>query len=110
MYAISFRCSEHGKDLPLRRSGSCPIYIIYIFPDDPADNRRWLGIMDLGDGKPVDKPVHNHAQPSAHKVFTKVKEDIEVHVIKNPTSKPKEISKGKKKPQFLLANRAMLDD
>ena len=85
-------CSQHPQ-IPLERSGECPVDFIYIWPENIIDNRRWLtGIVRCGDLQVAD--LHNHPHHKESKIPVKVDSDIRRAVLENPHLKPSEVLTG----------------
>lgn len=86
-------CLSHSATAPLKSSGKCPAYFIYIRPFLEDDNRRWLGIASACPSTAGD-PSHNHPEPIESKLDSSVKEDISKAVRENPSYTTDDFSKG----------------
>ena len=92
-YVVSTRetkpCPDHpGKKL--NRTECCPVEFVYIKPQDPDDNRRWLTGLVRGPQSDA-QSLHNHPIHGDTKIPGKIDADIRRAIISNPQLKTKDI-------------------
>ena len=85
-------CPKHN--IPLERSGECPVHFVYLHPANSQDGRRWFGGIVRCQKVPL-KNFHNHRIHSATKIAQCVRERISNAVLTNPALTPTDISCGK---------------
>ena len=77
------RCPEHSED-KLVHSDACPVEIVYIWPEDSSDNRRWMTGFVRTVNSPDAENLHTHPLPGPSKIPSKVDADIRRAVASNP--------------------------
>ena len=88
------RCPNHPED-KLVHSSSCPVEIVYIWPEDLTDNRRWITGYVRVAGDKNSENLHNHPLNAPSKIPAKVDADIRRAVSANPHLKTTDIVIGK---------------
>ena len=90
------KCPNH-PEAEMKPSGSCPVYIVYVYPKDYTENsERWVtGITKDRLLNKTSNNLHNHPLPQPSKVPTLVKESVTQAVRSNPTLTPSQLNLGK---------------
>ena len=85
-------CSHHKS--PLSKTSSCPVELVYIYPEDSNDNCRRIGGLIRCPKESVEN-LHNHPMPPPSAIAQCIKKKISTAVQLNPTLKPSDIACGK---------------
>ena len=85
-------CCQHSN-VPLQRTGECPVVFIYIWPENESDNRRWLTGIVRSSSLQADN-FHNHPLHSEAKIPAKVDSDLRRALIENPHLKTSDLIVG----------------
>eukprot|EP00112_Aurelia_sp_Birch-Aquarium-sp1_P022077 Seg6109.1 transcript_id=Seg6109.1/GoldUCD/mRNA.D3Y31 product="hypothetical protein" protein_id=Seg6109.1/GoldUCD/D3Y31 len=82
------KCIQH-EDAVLVDTGKCPGTLVYVYPSNDEDYRRWLGFFSRDE-----TAVHNHHCPSQNKAGSKLEEMIKECMERDPTKTAADIHKG----------------
>ena len=85
-------CCQH-PNVPLQRTGECPVVFIYVWPENESDNRRWLTGIVRSSSLQADN-FHNHPLHSEAKIPAKVDSDLRRALIENPHLKTSDLIVG----------------
>ena len=85
-------CSHHKK--PLSKTSSCPVELVYIYPEDGNDNCQWIGGLIRCPKESVENR-HNHPMPPPSAIAQCIREKNSTAVQLNPTLKLSDIACGK---------------
>ena len=87
-------CKTHTQQ-KLVRSESCPVELVYIYPQHfDKDHRRWIGGI-VRNQKGVTDNLHNHKLHGPFKICDLVRDKIGEAVHANVSLTPTDISRGK---------------
>lgn len=90
------KCSIHPSST-LTASGSCPVYVVYVYPADYQHNHeRWIaGVTKDYHFSTSTSNLHNHTLPPAHKMPSIVEKAVNQAVRNNPGLTPSQMDLGK---------------
>ena len=89
------KCPNHPT-AEMTPSGSCPVYIVYVYPQNHVENgERWItGITKDGMFNTARNNLHNHPLPKPSKVPDIVHEPVKHAVRCNPSITPGQLNLG----------------
>ena len=89
------KCPNHPT-AEMTPSGSCPVYIVYVYPQNHVENgERWItGITKDGMFNTARNNLHNHPLPKPSKVPDIVHESVKHAVRCNPSITPGQLNLG----------------
>ena len=91
--SIRNTCPDHPR-APLTKLSNCDVEFVYVCPENPLDNRRWIGGLLRNHNFLAQKNLHSHGTISSHKIPQKIRIDVTSAIQSNPTLKTSEISCG----------------
>ena len=85
-------------------SGSCPVYVVYVYPQNHVENdERWItGITKDGVFNTTRNNLHNHPLPKPSKVPDIVHESVKHAVRCNPSITPSQLNLGNNNYNMML--------
>ena len=92
--SVCEKCPYPHHKNPLSKTSSCPVELVYIYPEDSNDNRRWIGGLIRCPKESVEN-LHNHRMPPLSAIAQCIKEKNSTAVQLNPTLKSSDIACGK---------------
>ena len=91
--AILNTCVDHLNSA-LIKVKTCEVEFVYICPDNPEDNRRWIGGLMRKHKFTPQTNFHSHNSISSHRIPKKIRVDITSAVMSNPALKTTELACG----------------
>ena len=91
--AVRNTCPDH-PNTPLICVTDCDVEFVYIRPENPKDNRRWIGGLLRQHQVEPSKNFHSHDSVSSHRIPQKVCSDIAKAVEANPSLTASQIACG----------------
>ena len=99
--SCKFTGSKTAKKCPIHpstklvSSGNCPVYVVYIYPNDCTENERWItGITKDGLFNSSTSNLHNHPLPKPSKIPAIVHDTVKQVVQCNPGITPSQLNLG----------------
>lgn len=97
------KCPTHPTSA-LVSSGSCPVYIVYIYPTDYKENgKRWItGVTKDIQVNLSSQNLHNHPLPKASRVPRIIQESVRQAVRCNSGITPSQLNLGMSKGLMIM--------